>query len=145
MFASPATWMTRCSKTPGVRPSKSSPITWGRNGTRLSSRSNRIVRARACCLLVFPTIRPGSPAKAIADMGVMGKNRDAIGGQMQVGFDRRDAQIESNLERRQGIFGFEPSRAAMTLKFESRRLDGYGHSVISILRFILRTFYERGR
>ena len=64
------------------------------------------------------------PAKAIVDVGVVAKDRDSIGGQVHVGFDRGDAQVESNLESRQGVFRLETPSAAMTLKFETRKLTG---------------------
>jgi len=66
-------------------------------------------------------------AKSIADVGIMAKDRDSIGGQVHVGFDRGDAQVESDLESRQGVFRLETASAAMTLKFETRKLTGCGH------------------
>jgi hypothetical protein len=64
-------------------------------------------------------------------MGIMNQDRNSIRGKVDVGFDGRDAQIESDFESGQGIFGLQTSGTTVTLEIKGRRLPGCRHEIIS--------------
>ena len=59
-----------------------------------------------------------------ADTIIMKKDWNFILGQMHVGFNRGDAEIQRRLEPRQGILRFKATSASMSLQIERNQAAG---------------------